>query len=185
MANNYERPLDDFFATPDWCIRGLLDIVDVHGLGLLGYNFFEPCKGSGSIYKYFPDNSGYCCLEEDKDYLKADIGYDPDKIIITNPPFKLALEFLDKSLQEAKVVIYLLRLNFLGSGGRFDFFTKYPPNHAVVLSDRPSFTPDGKTDNCDYAWLIYDEAGVLELKQAFYFIEDPIRAARRAKRKNG
>lgn len=184
MANNYERPEDDFYPTPKWCLDGLFNIIDLGALELLGYNFFEPCKGSGAIYDYFrQDLSDYCSLHEGKDYLKITYEHDPNKVIITNPPFNIARQFLEKSLSEADVVIYLLRLNFLGSGERFELFTTNAPDRAVVLSDRPSFTPDGKTDNSDYAFFIWDKDNVLELKKTFYFIEDPVRAERRAKRK--
>ena len=66
---------------------------------------------ASAIYQHFPDGSEYCELEEGKDYFTHEWKTKPD-IIITNPPFKLALEFLQKSLQEADVCIYLLRLGF-------------------------------------------------------------------------
>lgn len=183
MANNYDRPADDFYSTPKFVVDGLLKFVDLQKLSEKGFNFFEPCKGIGGIYDYLPGEKDYCCLEEDKDYLKNSFEYDPLKVIVTNPPFILAKEFLEKSLNEAPVVVYFLRLNFLGSGGRFEFFEDNPPDHFIVSSDRPSFTPDGKTDNCDYAWMIWDKDKVLGLSQSCYFFEDPIRAERRQKRK--
>lgn len=179
MANNYERPKDDFYSTPKFVVDGLFEFVDLKSLAEKGHNFFEPCKGIGGIYNYLPEPKDYCTLEEDKDYLKMNFCFDPKKVIVTNPPFILAKEFLEKSLSESPVVIYFLRLNFLGSGGRFDFFKQNPPDHFIISSDRPSFTPDGKTDNCDYAWMIWDKDSVLGLTQASYFFEDPIRAARR------
>lgn len=164
-------------------MEGLLSFIDLDALANEGHNFFEPCKGSGGIYDFLPDNKAYCCLEENLDYLKEIYPYDSKKVIVTNPPFKLAKEFLEKSLTEAPVVIYFLRLNFLGSSTRFKFFRDNPPDRFIIASDRPSFTPDGNTDSCDYAWFIYDKGNNLGLKQNCYFFEDPVRAEKREARK--
>jgi len=88
------------------------------------------------------------------DYLDtfADIiGY-PD-IIITNPPFNLAQEFIEKAINDVTDkgwVIMLLRLNFLESKVRKTFWDKYKPCYIFVHSKRISFTPDGKTDASAY-----------------------------------
>ena len=96
------------------------------------------------------------------------MGNRPD-IIITNPPFKLAMEFLEKSLKEADVCIYLLRLGFLESKKRREFHQKNPPTNLIVLSERPSFVAGG-TDKTAYAWYVYDPKNRLGLSQPFYFV---------------
>lgn len=169
MANNYERPLNDFYPTPQKCIEGLFSVIDFKNLKEEGWIFAEPCKGLYSaIYQHFPVDSEYCELEEGKDYFTHTWEHTPD-IIITNPPFKLALEFLEKSLAEADVCIYLLRLGFLESKKRREFHKRNPPNHLIVLSERPSFVAGG-TDKTAYAWYVYDPNNKLGLTQPFYFI---------------
>ena len=74
--------------------------------------------------------------------------------VITNPPYSLAQEFLVRSLQHARWVIFLLRLNYLGSERRADFMRKYPPD-VYVLPNRPSFTGQGKTDATEYSWCVW------------------------------
>lgn len=62
-------------------------------------------------------------------------------VIITNPPYSLALDFVRKAAAEAHHVAMLLRLNFLGSGvksGRSDWLRQHPPD-VFVLPNRPSF----------------------------------------------
>lgn len=59
-------------------------------------------------------------------------------LIITNPPFKLALEFAKKALEEAETVAFLLRLNWLASAERRPFHREHPSD-IVVLPRRPSF----------------------------------------------
>ncbi len=88
-------------------------------------------------------------------------GYDflkdptPRAAIVTNPPFSLALEFANHALSVAPHVLLLLRLNFLASRKRRDWWIVHNPSALFVLSDRPSFTGDGQTDATDYAWFYW------------------------------
>lgn len=169
MANNYDRPESDYYPTPQKAINGLFEVIDFHNLKEEGFTFAEPCKGAAAaIYQHFPEGSEYCELEEGKDYLTGTWANRPD-IIITNPPFKIAMEFLDKSLQEADVCIYLLRLGFLESKKRREFHKKNPPTNLIILSERPSFVAGG-TDKTAYAWYVYDPRQKLGLTQPFYFV---------------
>jgi hypothetical protein len=74
--------------------------------------------------------------------------------IITNPPFSLAQEFVEKAMGVADVTVMLLRLNFLGSQKRAKFLRSNMPD-VYILSKRPSFTGKG-TDSTEYAWFVWD-----------------------------
>ena len=79
------------------------------------------------------------------------------KTIITNPPFTLAKEFLEKCFEiadEDTDIIMLLRLAYLESKKRHDFWQIHPVKQLYILSDRPSFTGHG-TDATAYAWFIW------------------------------
>jgi len=101
----------------------------------------------------------WCELSEARDYLTT---RHPERfdLIITNPPFSLAMEFLLKLLDEADTVIYLLRLNMLGSQARRDFWNNRPPTHLFPLARRPSFTGNG-TDATEYAWFAWDRGSLI------------------------
>ena len=73
-------------------------------------------------------------------------------VLITNPPFYLAEEFVRKALSCATHVAMLLRLAFLESRKREDFHKAHPAD-VYVLSRRPSFMANGATDNSAYAWF--------------------------------
>jgi hypothetical protein len=89
------------------------------------------------------------------DFFSMDVSL--NSCIIGNPPFSLAFEFTQTCVESpARYVALLLRLNFLASATRKDFVNKHPPSHLGILSKRPSFTNDGKTDSSDYAWFIWD-----------------------------
>lgn len=91
------------------------------------------------------------------DYLSCDIGYNPH-VIITNPPFNKALEFITKALNDVEengYVIMLLRLNFLETKARKEFFDKYMPEYIFVHHKRMSFIEGGGTDSVAYAHYVW------------------------------
>lgn len=147
----------DAYQTPAACIESLLANVDLSGIN----RFLEPCRGNGNIYQRVPaQHKAWCEIQEGKDYLKTRYRKRFD-LIITNPPFSHWREFLEKSLSEADVVIYLLRLNTLGSGvktNRAAFWNTHKPTHLFPLESRPSFKGGG-TDMTDYAWFVWDKFG--------------------------
>lgn len=79
-------------------------------------------------------------------------------MIISNPPFYLALEFVKKSLELVKddgYVIMLLRLNFMGTKKRYPFFKQHMPERTYVHHARISFSESGKTDSIEYAHFVW------------------------------
>lgn len=148
------RNKNDFYPTPKWCVDELL--AELKPKCMSGKNFLEPCKGDDVIFDKVsllqPLHREYCELTEGRDYLK--VHYSTD-IIITNPPFSLAQEFLTKSLGEAQFVAYLLRVNFLGAQKRFEWWQGIEPDHLFILSRRPDFSGEGG-DCTEYAWFVWD-----------------------------
>ena len=70
----------------------------------------EPCKGTGSFYNNFPNNTNniYCEINEGKDYLKFNEMVD---YTISNPPFvprKLFWSFQCKAMDTTRKSIYWL-----------------------------------------------------------------------------
>lgn len=127
------RVTNDRYITPASAIDSLLDVLDLSACRSFG----EPCKGDGAIYNAVPlPVKRWAEIEDGIDYFQTCFNTD---IIITNPPFSMALEFLQKSLREADSVFYLLRLNFLGSAKRKAFWNANRPTHTLVLSQRPCF----------------------------------------------
>jgi hypothetical protein len=81
-------------------------------------------------------------------------------MIIGNPPFSLAQEFLEKCFEIAKddtYVVMLLRLAFLESRKRHKFWQENPLHKLYVLSERPSFI-NGKTDATAYGWFVWQRS---------------------------
>lgn len=75
-------------------------------------------------------------------------------IVLMNPPYSLAEEFIRASLDLNPIaVVALLRLNFLASAKRALWLRDAVPD-VYVLPNRPSFTGEG-TDATDYAWFVF------------------------------
>lgn len=149
------RNENDFYATPPDAVEAIFARISCDAEAIA----FEPCRGSGSITNKFTCNTVYYCeLSEGIDFL-ADRPLPLVDLTVTNPPFSLAQEFITKSLQHTRgIVAYLLRLNFLGSQKRKDWWQSRRPSHLYILSKRPSFT-GGATDATEYAWFIWDLGG--------------------------
>lgn len=77
-------------------------------------------------------------------------------LVVMNPPYSLALRFVVAAIEVVRprggAVFALLRLGFLASAKRRDWWQANPAD-VYVLSRRPSFTGDGRSDSADYAWF--------------------------------
>jgi hypothetical protein len=58
------------------------------------------------------------------DFLSESLPTKHYDVIFTNPPFSLAMKFVEKCLATADHVVMLLRLGFLGSADRANFFRR-------------------------------------------------------------
>ena len=155
------RQVNDHYDTPSYTIQSLLDNH------MIAYPVLEPCAGNLSIANMLktdmvytndinPDNPAATNL----DYLQYNENWDCKyRTIITNPPFNIALDIIKKAMRDVSnngEVIMLLRLNFLGSQKRHDFWQEYPPKIIYVLSIRPKFV-NNKSDSTEYGWFVWQK----------------------------
>lgn len=92
---------------------------------------------------------------EHADFLKWRPTTLPD-LVIGNPPFKHALEFVSKALQIVKPagrVALLLPQGFRGGHGRY-LFHQANPAEEIVIVPRPSFNGSG-VDSTEYSWFVW------------------------------
>lgn len=171
---NKKRIKNDFYPTPKNVIHNFLDYYD-----LKRGNILEPSAGNGNIIEVLRERgikdhiTAIELREEEKPSLKkcADEVFVEDflehksntkyKTIIGNPPFSLALEFMNKCFEiadEDTEIVMLLRTAFLESKRRKKFWDKHPLSELYVLSKRPSFLNNGKTDSTSYSWFIWKGA---------------------------
>ena len=163
------RQEHDAYPTPAWVTRRLLEESDLPDCG----KWLEPAVGDGGILNVIrerypiihwhtcdirpvPDLSVKKHISGDylewasQDEVKARPKYD---VIITNPPFSLAMEFIQASLPLGYSVVMLLRVAFLESKDRNAWIRQNMPDYIYVLPNRQGGTSDGKTDNAAYGWF--------------------------------
>lgn len=161
------REEHDFYPTPLWVTRRLLERLDIPE----GLRWLEPAVGDGAIVEAVTESNvvghfvcndirrsktfeGECQASGwDLTYLSyLSHYYSPREfdVAITNPPFSLANEFALKMRRDAASSLLLVRLSFLGSQKRAWLADDMPD--VYVLPNRPSFV-NGRTDNSEYCWL--------------------------------
>ncbi len=87
----------EHYPTPINAVKALVDQLVV----LPNDKFLEPCRAEGNIYNQInlPESQKYWAeIRVGVDYLNTT--FPKMDIIITNPPFSLTREFLEKSLSE-------------------------------------------------------------------------------------
>lgn len=148
------RVKDDFYATDKKDTRNFLDTLLKDGINLDGLSLLEPSAGQGHIVdvlmEYCPNSKiSYSDLISRRDdvlggvdFLTSDFNnYD---VVITNPPFKFAKEFIDKSLGISnKYVMMFLKLQFLEGKSRVDWWKNIPLEYVYVYSYRVTTLRDG------------------------------------------
>ena len=135
------RQEDDYYATDPIAIDKLLDAG-----AEINANVWECACGEGHLAKKLCDK-GFAVYATDLvdrgfgtsgvDFLKQTEIFEGD--ILTNPPYKFALDFVEKGLsliEQGHKVFMLLKLTFLESKSRKEFFEKCPPKCVYVFSER-------------------------------------------------
>lgn len=187
------RHPDDFYETPAWAVRRFLDGWHVKSSVSGRSRWLEPSAGGGAIVSavesFYANPPRFVAIDINprgfgigrQDFLSADCTTEtPFNVCIGNPPYKLAMEFIEKGLQCATEVCYLLRLNFL-EGAKRNAFLRANPCDVYVLPNRPSFTEDGHTDATAYAWMVFggDDRGRLTVLKNTPSLERVFDAAKR------
>jgi hypothetical protein len=175
----YNRHKSDYYVTPKNDVIMFLNhftkVNDISNDLIQDFKFLDPCCGGDELNEptylniikelYNPKKIvGIDIREDSKADIKTDFitHYQPNEkfdIIISNPPFYLAEEFIKKSLELTEFggyVIMLLRLNFFGSKKRKPIFEKTMPHSCYVHHKRISFM-NGATDSIEYAHFVWQK----------------------------
>lgn len=179
----------DFYATDPVAVQKLLTKYAINGNEIL-----EPCVGNGNIANAI--NNFYTNKRNITGIDIVDRGYpntivhdyltwETDKkfdCIITNPPYSLAKEFVEKSMPLLNdgydedgypngQLIMFLKIQFLEGAKRKELFEKYPPKYIYVFRNRmatwnngESLDQNGKrwaTTMC-HAWFVWEKGSTTE-----------------------
>ena len=160
----------DDFPTPPWATRALIEhVLDRKSLSKL--TALEPACGAGHMAKVL---KSYFKTVESSDAFKYGYGkqrdflaypYETNSVdwVITNPPFKLAEEFVARALNVARHgVAILARTVFLESVGRYNrVFRDCPPAKFAQFVERVPMVKgrlDGNASTATgYAWFVWEK----------------------------
>lgn len=155
------RKPSDFYPTPPECTQALLDFLGLHK----EYVIWEPACGEGHISEVLKFN-GYQVISTDlhdrgygdgiEDFLTSE-GKECD-MIITNPPFSHAEEFIRKCLSLGKPFALLLKSQYWHSAKRRDLFFEHKPAWVLPLTWRPDFEfgKRGGSPTMEAMWVVWD-----------------------------
>lgn len=159
QGDNGDREENDFYPTPERATIELLKRININGIA------WECACGDGAISVLLPENTISSDLidrgfgETGIDFLKT---YKKVDWIITNPPYSLATEFVEHSLECADNVALLCKIQFLEGVKRYKFFKEHPPKKVYVFSSRLKIYKNGvKTNNSTmlcFAWFIWEKS---------------------------
>ena len=174
-----KRSPADFYETRAWTLNRLLERLPLPG-GL----WLEPGAGHGAIIKAVnsrrndvewyaiekreacrkylmplvqPRPPSFAPALQIADFLKWRWAGPRFDVSITNPAFSIGMEYILQTLPLAFHVIHLLRLNFLGTEERNEFFKNNMPD-VYVIPDRVSFAKSiscmRNKRGCKYAKIV-------------------------------
>jgi hypothetical protein len=161
------RPDGDWYPTPPEATEALLQQESFEGL------IWEPACGDGAICRVLEahGHSVYATDLIDRGYGKGGVDFltqpeiyneaDRPRHIITNPPFKLAEEFIWNSLRHAdSKVAMLCKLQFLEGAKRKKMFESTPLKRVYVFSKRLTMTRNGEkmanSGMIAFAWFVWE-----------------------------
>jgi hypothetical protein len=163
--SGYERKERDLYETPEWVTDVIVDHLPDSILTI-----WEPACGSGKMSGVLASYSNkviatdiYSPDEISIDFLTVPEAIDgPHHAIVTNPPYELATEFIERALEfqrpHAGIVAMLLRTDFDHAQSRKHLFANHPAfEKKVVLTKRIKWFEDSKGQpSFNHAWFVWD-----------------------------
>jgi hypothetical protein len=172
MAQRIEpKDSPDDFPTPPWATRGLIEhVLDIKD-SLREMTCLEPACGAGHMARVLKAYFGEVRAADAYHYGYGDVRdfltypYETNAVdwVITNPPFRLAEEFVMRAMTVARRgVAILARTVFLESVGRYEgIFRQCPPTKFAQFVERVPMVR-GRLDikattATGYAWLVWEK----------------------------
>jgi len=161
------REENDFYATNPIALKLFLSKFG----SKLNKNVWECACGQGHLSKELA-REGYNVYSSDlidrgfgdtKNFLQSTKSFKGD--ILTNPPFKLAEQFIEKGMElipNGNHLILFLKIQFLEGQRRYKLFKKFPPKYVYVHSSRQQCSKDADFEHLNattqfYAWYVWEK----------------------------
>jgi hypothetical protein len=161
----YQERTNDFYETPAVAVEALLRVEDIPRF------VWEPACGGGSIVEILRargrtvmatdiQNAGCYDSRFGIDFLmelRAPIGCE---CIVTNPPYKLADEFVRHAVALVPMTVMLLRFNYLEGTGRSDIIDRQLARvhlfrNRLPMMHRKDWAGPRATSMVAFAWFVW------------------------------
>jgi hypothetical protein len=159
--SGYERKERDLYETPEWVTLAL--VPHINNRLLTDQHIYEPAEGGGKMVAAL-QKAGFKCSGSDItdgwDFLKCQ-GTAADAII-TNPPYELAQDFIERALaimlERMGLVAMLLRTDYDHAKTRKHLFADHLAfSKKLVLTKRIKwFEGTTGSPSFNHAWFIWD-----------------------------
>jgi hypothetical protein len=161
--SDYERPVTDYYATDPIAIDLLCqkeELFDVWECSCGGGHLAKRLEEKG-LLSYASDLHDHGYGQTGVDFLKTKRSH---SWIVTNPPYRNALEFCRHAISQSSNVAMLLKITFLEGQKRQAFFRQNPPSKVYVFSKRLQCAMNGdfgifkdKSSAACYAWFVWTD----------------------------
>lgn len=180
----------DYFPTPSSATEAFLRTF-VEKVSPLTGRVWEPACGEGHIsevlkqrglsvvstdIKNYGYGDGFCSFLDGEHPVAKEVISGGVDIIITNPPYNIAEEFIHRALEVSnRWVMMLARLQFLESIGRYErLWTKTPPHACFLYAKRVHMVAGRLPNKSDggsslaFCWLTWDKWAKDEITRFFW-----------------
>lgn len=158
-ASAADRNETDFYPTPENVTAALISHLDLRGSLV-----WEPACGAGHMAEAIKKTGNLVLATElnwqgygigEVDFLTADVR--ECDWIITNPPFKLAEQFIKRCIYHGKPFAMLLKSQYWHSAKRRALFESHRPSAVLPLTWRPDFHfgAKGGSPTMECAWTVW------------------------------
>lgn len=130
----------EFHPTLPWVTRALVDSGEIR----LGGTWLEPCAGGGAIIRAVPEVRWLACEIRPECFEPLSELCDTGKLL----DFWFG-DFLADPLRAG------MGIDWVVTNPPLPLFRAHGMPDVLVLEKRPSFSGDGKTDGCEYAWMLW------------------------------
>jgi hypothetical protein len=152
----FERAANDLYVEPPWCSERLFAVETFPGV------IWDPCCGTGTIIKSARAAGLRGCATDVSsgwDFLTARVPGRGPFNVVSNPPFAIAREIIERALKLGAV-----KVAFLFPTARIHAAWKWleplPVAHQYFLTPRPSMPPvTAKViggGRVDFSWIVID-----------------------------
>jgi len=160
----------DAYFTPPEAIISLMHLERAY----LPRVILDPCAGAGAFTTLMAQHGYETYANDIEDYglegctIGDYLTYQPHPSIegiATNPPYKLATEFLQKALVDHRYIAFLLRSMWLADAdGRDELLERHPPCRVYHLKRLPMMHREGytgprtKSSNVPHSLMVWDRS---------------------------